>query len=230
MKRIIRYLRLPGKALSAIVRCGFPVAAGLVARELFPCTGRARYERAVRRFLLRRFCDVTNRYENRVCPAGHLPAGSPVWVFLPGRNPEGDARLLQTVRREASSRPVCPIGRLNYRGYVRVSDTLAARLSRMPDEVLSGFLLHALLSQRDGTYADARSWQSGRLGDPVHGFVSDLLAACHTARLPIADEYLPGILTRLAADCIPDVRRRRRRLDALIRYACALPTVGIGQE
>ena len=33
-------------------------------------------------------------------------------------------------------------------------------------------------------------------GDPVHGFISDMLAACLSARLPIVDGDLPGILTR----------------------------------
>ena len=48
---LTRYLRLPGRALRAFLRCDAAVAAAVVERELLPLRGRKRYEYAVRRFL-----------------------------------------------------------------------------------------------------------------------------------------------------------------------------------
>ena len=61
---LTRYLRLPGRALSAFLRCDATVVAAVVERELFPLRGRKRYEYAVRRFLTRRFGEIMERYRD----------------------------------------------------------------------------------------------------------------------------------------------------------------------
>ena len=61
---------------------------------------------------------------------------------------------------------------------------LISRLDRVDDDMLSEFLCHTLLSKQDGTYVDSRRWESAQKGDPVHGFISDMLAACLSASCP----------------------------------------------
>lgn len=212
------------------MRCGFAVSGELVRKTLFPRAGRSHYERAVREFLLRRFAEIVRWYENRPCPTGHLSVGSPVWVFLSGKEPEKDDALLQSVRKEADNRPVRVITRENYREHISLPCRLIKRLDRVEDDMLSELLCHALLSRQYGTYVDSCRRESARKGDPVHGFVFDMLAACISARLPIVDDDLPGILTHMAECCIRSVRAKRNELDRMILQSCSLRTIGIGME
>ena len=228
--KLNKFILLPCRAASALVRCGFAVSGELVRKTLFPHADRSHYERAVREFLLRRFAETVRWYEYRPCPAGHLSAGSPVWVFLPGKESEKDDALLQSVCKEADNRPVCVITRENYRKHISLPCRLIKRLDRVEDDMLSELLCHALLFRQDGTYVDSRRWESARKGDPVHGFVFDMLAACLSARLPIVDDDLPGILMHMAECHIRSVRKKRDELDRMILQSCSLRTIGTGME
>ncbi len=223
--RLNCYIHLPEKVAAALVRCDFPVIAGIVMKKLFPQKGRRQYESAVRRLLIRRFGDIIDRYEDWEYPTGYLTADAPIWVFAPEAGTVESDTLLQSVRKEAENRPVYVLDRHNYREYVSLPGTLMKRLGRVSDNVLSDFLCHALLSNQDGTYVDSRTWESAKQGDPVHSFVFDMLVACHTDRLPIVDSDLSGILIRMAEDHIPSVREKRSELDRMILQACPLRTL-----
>lgn len=217
--KLNKFILLPCRAASALVRCGFPVSAGIMMKTFSPDTGRIFYENAVCDFLLHKFPEIVRWYEDCPCPTGFLTAGSPVWVFLPEEGKEGD-ELLRSVRKEIDNRPIRVITRENYRRRMCLSGQLIKRLDRAGDDMLSEFLCHTLLSKQDGTYVDSRRWESAKKGDPVHGFISDMLAACLSARLPIVDGDLPGILTRMARHHIPSVRAKLREQDRMILQAC----------
>ena len=218
--KLNKFILLPGRALAALVRCGFPVSAGIVMKTFYPDTGRIFYENEVSDYLLHKFSEIVRWYEDCPCPTGRLTAGSPVWVFLSGKEPEKDDALLKSVRKEIDNRPVRVITREDFRRRMCLPGQLISRLDRVDDDMLSEFLCHTLLSKQDGTYVDSRRWESAQKGDPVHGFISDMLAACLSARLPIVDGDLPGILTRMARHHIPSVRAKLREQDRMILQAC----------
>lgn len=225
--KLNKFILLPCRAASALVRCGFAVTAGIVMKTFSPDTGRIFYENAVCDFLLRKFAEIVRLYEDCPCPTGFLTAGSPVWVFLPEEGKEGD-ELLKSVRKEIDNRPVRVLTRENYRRCISLPDPLLRRLERVEDDMLSEFLCHTLLSKQDGTYVDSYRWESSKKGDPVHGFVLDMLTACISARLPIVDGDLPGILTRMARHHIPSVRAKQKEQDRMILQACpSLKTMNI---
>lgn len=225
--KLNKFILLPCRAASALVRCGFAVSAGIVLKTFSPDTGRIFYENAVCDFLLRKFAEIVRLYEDCPCPTGFLTAGSPVWVFLPEEGKEGD-ELLRSVRKEIDNRPVRVLTRENYRRCISLPDPLLRRLERVEDDMLSEFLCHTLLSKQDGTYVDSHRWESSKKGDPVHGFVLDMLTACISARLPIVDGDLPGILTRMARHHIPSVRAKQKEQDRMILQACpSLKTMNI---
>lgn len=228
--KLNKFILLPCRAASALVRCGFVVSGELVRKTLFPRADRSHYERAVHDCLLHRFADIVRWYENRPYPAGHLPADAPVWVFLPEEGQKEGDELLRSVRKEVDNRPVCVITRENYRKYISLPCRLIKRLDRVEDDMLSELLCHALLFRQDGTYVDSRRWESARKGNPVHGFVFDMLAACLSASLPIVDDDLPGILMHMAECHIRSVRKKRDELDRMILQSCSLRTIGIGME
>ena len=229
-QRLNKLILLPGRSAAALVRCGFPVAGELVMKTLFPRADHSRYERAVRDCLLRKYAEIVKWYEDCPCPTGHLSADAPVWVFLPEEGQqEGDA-LLESVRKETDKRPVRVITRDNFRRRMCLPGQLIGRLGRADDDLLSEFLCHALLFKQDGTYVDAHRWESAKKGDPVHGFMFDMLSACLFARLPIVDDELPGILTRMAECCIRSVRERRNELDRMILQSCPLRANGFSME
>lgn len=225
-----KFILLPGRAASALVRCGFPVSGELVKKTLFPRTDRTHYERAVRDCLLHKFAEIVRWYEFCPCPAGRLAAGSPVWVFLPEERQKEGNELLQSVQKEVDNRPLRMITRENYRRCISLPCRLIKRLDHVEDDMLSELLCHALLSRQDGTYVDSRRWESAKKGDPVHGFVFDMLAACLSARLPIVDGDLPGILIHMAECHIRSIREKRDELDRMILQSCSLRTTGIGME
>ena len=177
--KLNKFILLPGRALAALVRCGFPVSAGIVMKTFSPDTGRIFYENEVSDYLLHKFSEIVRWYEDCPCPTGRLTAGSPVWVFLSGKEPEKDDALLKSVRKEIDNRPVRVITREDFR-----------RRMCLPGQLI------------------------------VHGFISDMLAACLSARLPIVDGDLPGILTRMARHHIPSVRAKLRKQDRMILQAC----------
>ena len=218
--RLNKFILLPGKALVALVRCGFPVSAGIVMKTFSPDTGRMFYENEVSDYLLHKFSEIVRWYKDCPCPTGFLTAGSPVWVFLPKEGQKDGDELLRSVRKEIDNRPVRVITREDFRRRMCLPGQLISRLDRVDDDMLSEFLCHTLLSKQDGTYVDARRWESSRKGDPVHGFISDMLAACLSARLPIVDGDLPGILMRMARHHIPSVRAKLREQDRMILQAC----------
>lgn len=225
--KLNKFILLPCRAASALVRCGFAVTAGIVLKTFSPDTGRIFYENAVSDYLLRRFAEIVRWYEDCPCPTGFLTAGSPVWVFLPEEGKEGD-ELLRSVRKEIDNRPIRVITRENYRRRMCLSSPLISRLDRVDDDLLSEFLCHTLLSKQDGTYVDSRTWESSKKCDPVHGFISDMLTACLSARLPIVDGDLPGILLRMARHHIPSVRAKQKEQDKMILQACpSLKTMNI---
>lgn len=225
--KLNKFILLPCRAASALVRCGFPVSAGIVLKTFSPDTGRIFYENAVSDYLLRRFAEIVRWYEDCPCPTGFLTAGSPVWVFLPEEGKEGD-ELLRSVRKEIDNRPIRVITRENYRRCISLPGQLISRLDRVDDDLLSEFLCHTLLSKQDGTYVDSRTWESSKKCDPVHGFISDMLTACLSARLPIVDGDLPGILLRMARHHIPSVRAKQKEQDKMILQACpSLKTMNI---
>lgn len=225
--KLNKFILLPCRAASALVRCGFAVTAGIVMKTFSPDTGRIFYENAVCDFLLRKFAEIVRLYEDCPCPTGFLTAGSPVWVFLPEEGKEGD-ELLKSVRKEIDNRPIRVLTRENYRRCISLPDPLLRRLERVEDDLLSEFLCHTLLSKQDGTYVDSHRWESSKKGDPVHGFVLDMLTACISARLPIVDGDLPGILTRMARHHIPSVRAKLKEQDRMILQACSsLKTMNI---
>lgn len=225
--KLNKFILLPCRAASALVRCGFAVTAEIVMKTFSPDTGRIFYENAVCDFLLRKFAEIVRLYEDCPCPTGFLTAGSPVWVFLPEEGKEGD-ELLKSVRKEIDNRPVRVLTRENYRRCISLPDPLLRRLERVEDDMLSEFLCHTLLSKQDGTYVDSYRWESSKKGDPVHGFVLDMLTACISARLPIVDGDLPGILTRMARHHIPSVRAKQKEQDRMILQACpSLKTMNI---
>lgn len=225
-----KLILLPGKTVAALVRCGFPVAGELVMKTLFPRADRSRYEHAVRDCLLHKYAEIVRWYEDCPCPTGRLTADAPIWVFLPEEGQKENDELLSSVRKEAENRPVHVITRENYRRCISLPGQLIKRLERVDDGILSELLCHALLSRQDGTYVDSHKWESSKKGDPVHGFVFDMLAACISARLPVVDGDLPGILTRMAECCIRFVRERRNELDRMILQSCSLRTTGINME
>ena len=100
--KLNKFILLPCRAASALVRCGFPVSAGIMMKTFSPDTGRIFYENAVCDFLLHKFPEIVRWYEDCPCPTGFLTAGSPVWVFLPEEGKEGD-ELLRSVRKEIVS-------------------------------------------------------------------------------------------------------------------------------
>jgi hypothetical protein len=225
--KLNKFILLPCRAASALVRCGFAVTAGIVMKTFSPDTGRIFYENAVCDFLLRKFAEIVRLYEDCPCPTGFLTAGSPVWVFLPEEGKEGD-ELLKSVRKEIDNRPIRVLTRENYRRCISLPDPLLRRLERVEDDLLSEFLCHTLLSKQDGTYVDSRRWESSKKGDPVHGFVLDMLTACISARLPIVDGDLPAILMRMAKHHIPSVRAKQKEQDRMILQACSsLKTMNI---
>lgn len=225
--KLNKFILLPCRAASALVRCGFAVTAGIVMKTFSPDTGRIFYENAVCDFLLRKFAEIVRLYEDCPCPTGFLTAGSPVWVFLPEEGKEGD-ELLKSVRKEIDNRPIRVLTRENYRRCISLPDPLLRRLERVEDDMLSEFLCHTLLSKQDGTYVDSHRWESSKKGDPVHGFVLDMLTACISARLPIVDGDFPGILTRMARHHIPSVRAKLKEQDRMILQACpSLKTMNI---
>lgn len=221
---------LPGKTVSALVRCGFPVAGELVMKTLFPRADHSRFERAVRDYLWHKYAEIVRWYEDSPCPTGHLTADAPIWVFLPEEGEKENNELLQSVRKESGNRPVRVITRENYRRCVSLPGQLIKRLERVDDGILSELLCHTLLFRQDGTYVDARRWESAKKGDPVHGFVFDTLAACISARLPIVDGDLSGILTHMAEGCIHSVRAKRNELDRMILQSCSLRATGFSME
>ena len=226
--KLNKFILLPCRAASALVRCGFPVSAGIVLKTFSPDTGRIFYENAVSDYLLRRFSEIVRWYEDCPCPTGFLTAGSPVWVFLPEEGKKENNELLQSVRKEIDNRPIRVITRENYRRCISLPGQLISRLDRADDDMLSEFLCHTLLSKQDGTYVDSRRWESSKKGDPVHGFISDMLTACLSARLPIVDGDLPGILLRMARHHIPSVRAKLKEQDRMILQACpSLKTMNI---
>ena len=218
--KLNKFILLPCRAASALVRCGFAVTAGIMVKTFSPDTGRIFYENAVSDYLIRRFAEIMKWYEDCPCPTGFLTAGSPVWVFLPKEGQKDGDELLRSVRKEIDNRPIRVITRENYRRYISLPGQLISRLDRVDDDLLSEYLCHTLLSKQDGTYVDARRWESSRKGDPVHGFISDMLAACLSARLPIVDGDLPGILLRMARHHIPSVRAKQKEQDRMILQAC----------
>ena len=218
--KLNKFILLPCRTVAALVRCGFPVSAGIVMKTFSPDTGRMFYENEVSDYLLHKFSEIVRWYKDCPCPTGFLTAGSPVWVFLSGKEPEKDDALLKSVRKEIDNRPVRVITRENYRRCISLPGQLIKRLDRADDDMLSEYLCHTLLSKQDGTYVDARRWESAQKGDPVHGFISDMLSACISARLPIVDGDLPGILTRMARHHIPSVRAKLREQDRMILQAC----------
>lgn len=225
--KLNKFILLPCRVASALVRCGFAVTAGIVMKTFSPDTGRIFYENAVCDYLLRKFAEIVRLYEDCPCPTGFLTAGSPVWVFLPEEGKEGD-ELLKSVRKEIDNRPIRVLTRENYRRCISLPDPLLRRLERVEDDMLSEFLCHTLLSKQDGTYVDSYRWESSKKGDPVHGFVLDMLTACISARLPIVDGDLPGILTRMARHHIPSVRAKLKEQDRMILQACSsLKTMNI---
>lgn len=218
--KLNKFILLPGRALVALMRCGFPVSAGIMMKTFSPDTGRIFYENEVSDYLLHKFSEIVRWYEDCPCPTGFLTAGSPVWVFLSGKEPEKDDALLKSVRKEIDNRPVRVTTREDFRRRMCLPGQLISRLDRVDDDMLSEFLCHTLLSKQDGTYVDSCRWESAQKGDPVHGFISDMLAACLSARLPIVDGDLPGILTRMARHHIPSVRAKLREQDRMILQAC----------
>ena len=218
--KLNKFILLPCRAASALVRCGFPVSAGIVLKTFSPDTGRIFYENAVSDYLPRKFAEIMRWYEDCPCPTGFLTVGSPVWVFLPEEGQKEGDELLRSVRKEIDNRPIRVITRENYRRCISLPGQLISRLDRVDDDLLSEYLCHTLLSKQDGTYVDARRWESSRKGDPVHGFISDMLAACLSARLPIVDGDLPGILLRMARHHIPSVRAKQKEQDRMILQAC----------
>ena len=218
--KLNKFILLPGRALTALVRCGFPVSAGIVMKTFSPDTGRMFYENEVSDYLLHKFSEIVRWYEDCPCPTGRLTADAPVWVFLSGKEPEKDDALLKSVRKEIDNRPVRVITREDFRRRMCLSGQLISRLDRVDDDMLSEFLCHTLLSKQDGTYVDSCRWESAKKGDPVHSFISDMLSACLSARLPIVDGDLPGILTRMARHHIPSVRAKLREQDRMILQAC----------
>ena len=227
--KLNKFILLPCRAASALVRCGFAVTAGIMMKTFSPDTGRIFYENAVSDYLLRKFAEIMRWYEDCPCPTGFLTAGSPVWVFLPEEGKEGD-ELLRSVRKEIDNRPIRVITRENYRRCISLPGQLISRLDRVDDDLLSEYLCHTLLSKQDGTYVDARRWESAKKGDPVHGFVFDTLVACISARLPIVDGDLSGILTHMAEGCIHSVRAKRNELDRMILQSCSLRATGFSME
>ena len=113
--KLNKFILLPGRALAALVRCGFPVSAGIVMKTFSPDTGRIFYENEVSDYLLHKFSEIVRWYEDCPCPTGRLTAGSPVWVFLSGKEPEKDDALLKSVRKEIDNRPVRVITREDFR-------------------------------------------------------------------------------------------------------------------
>lgn len=219
--KLNKFILLPCRAASALVRCGFAVTAGIMMKTFSPDTGRIFYENAVSDYLLRKFAEIMRWYEDCPCPTGFLTAGSPVWVFLPEEGKKENNELLQSVRKEIDNRPIRVITRENYRRCISLPGQLISRLDRADDDLLSEFLCHTLLFRQDGTYVDSRTWESAKKGDPVHGFVSDMLTACLSARLPIVDGDLPGILLRMARHHIPSVRAKQKEQDRMILQACS---------
>lgn len=226
--KLNKFILLPCRAASALVRCGFAVTAGIVMKTFSPDTGRIFYENAVSDFLLRKFAEIMRWYEDCPCPTGFLTAGSPVWVFLPKEGQKEGDELLRSVRKEIDNRPIRVITRENYRRCISLPGQLISRLDRVDDDLFSEYLCHTLLSKQDGTYVDSRRWESSKKGDPVHGFISDMLTACLSARLPIVDSDLPGILLRMARHHIPSVRAKLKEQDRMILQACpSLKTMNI---
>lgn len=218
--KLNKFILLPCKAASALVRCGFPITAGIVMKTFSPDTGRIFYENAVSDYLLRKFAEIMRWYEDCPYPTGRLTAGSPVWVFLPEEGQKEGDELLRSVRKEIDNRPIRVITRENYRRCISLPGQLISRLDRADDDMLSEFLCHTLLSKQDGTYVDSRRWESSKKGDPVHGFIFDMLSACLSARLPIVDGDLPDILLWMAKHHIPSVRAKQREQDRMILQAC----------
>ena len=226
--KLNKFILLPGRTAAALVRCGFPVSAGIVMKTFSPDTGCIFYENAVCDYLLRRFPEIVKWYEACPCPTGYLSADAPVWVFLPEEGQKEGDELLRSVRKEIDNRPIRVITRENFRRRMCLPGRLISRLDHVDDGMLSEFLCHTLLSKQDGTYVDSRRWESSRKGDPVHGFISDMLAACLSARLPIVDGDLPGILMRMARHHIPSVRAKLKEQDRMILQACpSLKTMNI---
>lgn len=166
--KLNKFILLPGRALVALVRCGFPVSAGIMMKTFSPDTGRIFYENEVSDYLLHKFSEIVRWYKDCPCPTGFLTAGSPVWVFLSGKEPEKDDALLKSVRKEIDNRPVRVITREDFRRRMCLPGQLISRLDRVDDDMLSEFLCHTLLSKQDGTYVDSRRWESAQKGDPVH--------------------------------------------------------------
>lgn len=204
----------------------YSLAKGILLKKLFPVYGGRYYEHLVRSYLLHRYAGIACRYEASECPAGYLSGGAPVWVFLSGKDAAVSASLLQSVREESGNRMVHMLDRRNCLNYVPLPESVADRLPHVPDGVLSALLGHALLFGSDGTYVDASGRQSAKKGHPLHGFVSDMLCACISDRLPVVDPDLPDILVRMARELIPSVGKEARDLDRMIAQAFPLRKPG----
>ena len=216
---LTRYLRLPGRALRAFLRCDAAVAAAVVERELLPLRGRKRYEYAVRRFLTRRFGEIIAQYKDSEYCIWPLPEDASVWVYLTDESLAQEQQLIGLVRREVGDRPIHPLNRQNYTEHVSLPDSVVEQLRHFPEEQFNGLLCYALLYQRGGTFVSQCVWQSSRKGNPAYGYAFDMLIACHAARLPIVDDELPAILHRMAEEQIPCLKAARRMLNQLIKHS-----------
>ena len=83
--KLNKFILLPCRAASALVRCGFAVTAGIMMKTFSPDTGRIFYENAVSDYLIRRFAEIMRWYEDCPCPTGFLTAGSRYGCSFPKR-------------------------------------------------------------------------------------------------------------------------------------------------
>lgn len=86
--KLNKFILLPGRALAALVRCGFPVSAGIVMKTFSPDTGRIFYENEVSDYLLHKFSEIVRWYEDCPCPTGRLRQARRYGCSFPARNPK----------------------------------------------------------------------------------------------------------------------------------------------
>lgn len=128
--KLNKFILLPYRTVSALVRCGFAVTAGIMMKTFSPDTGRIFYENAMSDYLLHKFPEIMRWYEDCPYPTGRLTVGSPVWVFLPKEGQKEGDELLRSVRKEIDNRPIRVITRENYRRCISLPGPLALKTAR----------------------------------------------------------------------------------------------------